>query len=44
MSDKEWEIIQPLLPMKTKGPEHPIELDMCQVVNAIFYGVRTGCQ
>ncbi len=44
ISDKEREIIQPLLPLKKKGPGRPIELDMRQVVNAIFYVVRTGCQ
>jgi putative transposase len=44
VSDKEWEIIRPLLPLKKKGRGRPIELDMRQVVNAIFYVVRTGCQ
>ena len=44
MSDQEWEIIKGLLPPKRKGPGRPIELDMRQVVNAIFYIVRTGCQ
>ncbi len=42
MSDKEWELIQPLLPLERKGPGRPLELDMRQVVNAIFYVVRTG--
>jgi putative transposase len=44
IGDREWEIIQPLLPLKMEGPGRPIELDMRQVVNAIFYVVRTGCQ
>lgn len=44
MSDKQWEIIKPLLPLEQDGPGRPIELDMRQVVNAIFYVVRTGCQ
>jgi putative transposase len=44
VSDKEWEIIEPLLPLEGEGPGRPLELDMRQVVNAIFYVVRTGCQ
>jgi putative transposase len=44
MGDKQWRVIEPLLPLKRKGPGRPIELDMRQVVNAIFYVVRTGCQ
>lgn len=44
MSDKQWQIIKPVLPLGRKGPGRPIELDMRQVVNAIFYVVRTGCQ
>ena len=44
MTDKQWEIIRPLLPLEFKGPGRPIELDMRQVVNAIFYVTRTGCQ
>ena len=44
LSDKEWEVIKPLLPLGNTGPGRPIEQDMRQVVNAIFYVVRTGCQ
>ena len=44
LSDEQWEIIKPLLPLKQNGPGRPLELDMRQVVNAIFYIVRTGCQ
>ncbi len=44
MSDKQWQTIQPLLPLARDGQGRPIELDMRQVVNAIFYIVRTGCQ
>ena len=44
MSDKQWEIIKPLLSLKRKGPGRPLELDLRQVVNAIYYVVRTGCQ
>lgn len=44
MTDKQWEIIKLLLPLKYAGPGRPMELDMRQVVNAIFYVARTGCQ
>lgn len=44
MSDEQWTTIQPLLPLERTGPGRPVELDMRQVVNAIFYIVRTGCQ
>ena len=44
MSDQQWSIIRPLLPMDTDGPGRPPELDLRQVVNAIFYIDRTGCQ
>jgi putative transposase len=44
MSAEQWEIIQPLLPLEQEGPGRPLELDMRQVVNAIFYVTRTGCQ
>ena len=44
MSDKQWQTIKPLLPLARDKQGRPIELDMCQVVNAIFYIVRTGCQ
>jgi putative transposase len=44
MTDKQWQVIKPLLPVEQEGPGRPIELDMRQTVNAIFYIVRTGCQ
>ena len=44
MSDKEWNIIKPLLPLERTGPGRPIDLDMRQAVNGMFYIVRTGCQ
>lgn len=44
LTDGEWEILKPLLPIKKKGAGRPIELDMRQVVNAILYILRTGCQ
>ena len=44
MTDTQWQLINPLLPLKKVGPGRPAELDMQQVVNAIFYVMRTGCQ
>lgn len=46
MIDEQWQIIQTqsLLLLERKGPGRPIELDMRQTVNAIFYTVRIGCQ
>lgn len=44
LSRKQWKIIKPLLPLQQLGPGRPLELNMRQVVNAIFYVTRTGCQ
>lgn len=43
MSDAEWEIIKPLLP-RPKGFGRPVTVDCREVLNAIFYVQRTGCQ
>jgi putative transposase len=42
LSDREWEIIEPLIPPVKPGG-HPRTVDMREVVNAIFYLLRTGC-
>ncbi len=44
LTDQQWKILQPLLYPERKGPGRPLELDLRQVVNAIFYVIRTGCQ
>lgn len=44
LTDAQWEIIKALLALESSGPGRPIELDMREVVNGIFYLVRTGCQ
>ena len=44
LSRKQWRLIKPLLPLHRQGPGRPVELNMRQVVNAIFYVTRTGCQ
>jgi len=43
MTDEEWEILQPLLPVdKLRGRKRTV--DLCEILNAIFYIIRTGCQ
>jgi putative transposase len=44
MTDEQWKVIEPLLPLDQDGPSRPIKLDMRQIVNAMFYINRTGCQ
>ena len=43
LSDSEWEHIKPLLPAP-KGFGHPRTVDLREILNAIFYVQRSGCQ
>ncbi len=43
MSDAEWAVMEPKLPAP-KGFGHPREVDLREMLNAIFYVQRTGCQ
>lgn len=43
LTDKEWELISPLLP-KDSPTGRPRELSLREVLNALFYFVKTGCQ
>ena len=43
LSDKEWEQIKLHIPAAKRGGR-PQSTDMREVLNAIFYGVKTGCQ
>lgn len=43
LNKKEWKVVRSLIPVK-QGPGRKIELNLRQVLNAIFYVVRTGCQ
>lgn len=43
LSDAEWEILKPLLPLP-KGFGHPVEVNFREILNAIFYVQRSGCQ
>ena len=42
LSDAEWEIVAPLIPPAKPGGR-PRTADMREVLNAIFYLLRTGC-
>lgn len=42
MTDAQWEIIRPLIPSSPVG--RPRLVEMREVVNAIFYLIRSGCQ
>jgi putative transposase len=42
LTDQQWAIIEPLLPVYTVG--RPREVEMREVVNALFYLSRSGCQ
>jgi len=43
LSDKEWEVIKPHIPAGKRGGR-PRTVEMREVLNAIFYVVKTGCQ
>src|ERR1700760_87802 len=42
LTDAQWALIEPDLPVYPGG--RPRKTDLRQVVNAIFYVLRTGCQ
>jgi len=43
LTDQEWEILEPLIPPAKEGGR-PRTTDMRDVLNALFYVDRTGCQ
>jgi putative transposase len=43
LTDAQWAILEPLFPGR-EGPGRPRELDLREVVNALLYLTRTGCQ
>lgn len=43
LTDKEWEIVSPYLPV-TSSTGRPRKFSFHDILNAIFYLVRTGCQ
>jgi putative transposase len=42
LSDAEWQILQALLPAQS-GPGRPRTRDLREILNAIFYVLRSGC-
>ena len=43
LTQQEWKVIKPFLCCERKGAGRSMELEMRQVMNAIFYVLRTGC-
>jgi putative transposase len=43
LTDKEWFVIEPLLPVTNK-PGRPRKYTLRAILNAVFYVLRTGCQ
>jgi putative transposase len=43
LSDAEWELLQPLLPPE-RGRGRKRQVNLREIVNAIFYVLHTGCQ
>jgi len=42
LNNQEWKRLEPLIPASKRGG-HPRTGDMCEIVNGIFYRIRTGC-
>ena len=42
LTDEQWKLIEPLLPAANPGGR-PRKTEIREVVNAIFYMLRTGC-
>jgi transposase len=44
LTDEEWALIEPLLPLGRKPPPHKPPVDRRRVLNALLYVLTTGCQ
>lgn len=44
LTDKQWTVLEELLPDRKGKVGRPMGLDLRDIVNAIFYLLRTGCQ
>ena len=44
LSDDEWHLVQPLIEVAQKGPGPRRSVDLREVLNAVLYKQRTGCQ
>jgi putative transposase len=43
LTEKEWQRLEPLLP-RSHRPGRPRKSSLREILKAIFYGIRTGCQ
>jgi putative transposase len=43
LTDEQWQVLQPLIPLAKHGGR-PRKVDMREVVNTLFYQNRSGCQ
>ena len=43
LTDMEWSLVEPMIPPAQRGGR-PRETDMREVMNAVRYVLRTGCQ
>jgi len=44
LTDEQWSLLEPLLPPDVEGLGRPREVDFREVINAILYLNRSGCQ
>lgn len=44
LTDEQWLLLEPLLPVEVEGLGRPREVDFREVINAIVYLNRSGCQ
>jgi putative transposase len=44
LTGNQWVFLKQVLPNKSSGRGRPVEIEMWEVFNAIFYLLRTGCQ
>jgi len=44
LTDKQWLLLEPLVPPEVEGMGRPREVDFREVINAILYLNRSGCQ
>jgi len=44
LKDREWEIVRPVVERSAGGRGRPAGISRREIVDAIFYVLRTGCQ
>ena len=43
LTDGEWAVLEPLLPVQTKGRGRPRQVGLRDIVDALLYLLRSGC-